>query len=370
MSAQYVDDNVSRLGRARRLVLAYVLMNDEEFRGQILMRHPVWPALCVMVASCRFDLPVSETDAPSDGTGSDMPVDEPGAGPNCRGLAATCGAGANEHCCQAAMVPGGTFYRTYDVSTDIFNDLSYPATVSTFMLDKHEVTVGRFRTFVNAGMGTQVSPPAAGAGVHPNLAGSGWDSAWNGSLTIHTAALISAVKCHSSYQTWTDTPGANENKPINCVTWHEAMAFCIWDGGYLPTEAEWNYAASGGNEQRAYPWSNPAGSTTIDCTYATYNPGAPCLRAIRGVGAKSPRGDGKWGHSDLAGNVLEWTLDWYASVYPLPCNDCANLTPTSSRVARGGHFYSDKSEPRTGFRETESPTSRPFYAGLRCARAL
>jgi hypothetical protein len=74
-------------------------------------------------------------------------------------------------------------------------------------------------------------------------------------LAANRAALISTVKCNSDsrYQTWTDAAGANENKPMNCVTWHEAMAFCIWDGGYLPTELEWNYAASGGQREARVP---------------------------------------------------------------------------------------------------------------------
>jgi formylglycine-generating enzyme required for sulfatase activity len=51
--------------------------------------------------------------------------------------------------------------------------MSYPATVADFYLDKYEITVGRFRQFVNAGMGTQASPPAAGAGAHSLITGSG-----------------------------------------------------------------------------------------------------------------------------------------------------------------------------------------------------
>jgi len=54
-----------------------------------------------------------------------------------------------------------------------YTDMSYPATVADFYLDKYEITVGRFRQFVNAGMGTQASPPASGAGAHSLITGSG-----------------------------------------------------------------------------------------------------------------------------------------------------------------------------------------------------
>jgi sulfatase modifying factor 1 len=248
--------------------------------------------------------------------------------------------------------------------------MGYPATVSSFVLDTYEVTVGRFRAFVNAGQGTQASPPAAGAGVHPRLAGSGWDSAWNTSLVADTAALRAAISCGW----WTNTAGANENKPMSCVSWYEAMAFCIWDGGYLPTEAEWNYAASGGSQQRVYPWSNPANSTSVDCTYANYkldNPlGTYCVGttgALNRVGSESPKGDGLWGHSDLGGNVWEWTLDYHATAYPVPCNDCANLAISSNRVARGGCAFDSAFYLPAAYRLNVAPT-RQGPIGLRCAR--
>ena len=201
------------------------------------------------------------------------------AEPSCQGLPATCGPSGTDDCCNpGSMIVGGTYYRSYDKAGDSSSgNQSYPATVSPFRLDKYEVTVGRFRAFVNAGKGTQVSPPGTGAGAHAAIAGSGWSAGWNANLTTNQAALMTAVKCSASYSTWTDTPGANEERPMNCLTWYEAMAFCIWDEGYLPTEAEWNYAATGGSEQRAYPWSSPAGSLVLTALQASYYARPDCV---------------------------------------------------------------------------------------------
>ena len=142
--------------------------------------------------------------------------------------------------------------------------------------------MGRFRAFVAAGMGTQASPPAPGAGAHPTIPGSGWDANWNTSLPENTTELLASIKCIPFvFPTWTDIPAANEHRPMNCISWYLAMAFCAWDGGFLPTEAEWNYAAAGGDQQRAYPWSSPVASLSIDPSYASYgdgrNNGIGCL---------------------------------------------------------------------------------------------
>ena len=291
--------------------------------------------------------------------------------PSCSSLAATCGPSGTDDCCKSLLVPGGTFNRSYD-GVD-FLDPNYPAAVDDFYLDKYEITVGRFRQFVNAGRGPQASPPAAGAGAHLGITGSGWDSTWDNNLAATTAALTTNLKCTPTYQTWTDTAGSNESMPVNCLDWYTAFAFCAWDGGRLATEAEWNYAASGGSEQRYYPWSSPATSTTIDDSYAVYyasNTGA------QNVGSKSPKGDGKWGQSDLAGNVVEWTLDWYADPYPMPCSNCADATAAdagmSSRVLRGGAFSGVASVLRSACRGYDNPGSRWTGLGVgfgaRCAR--
>jgi formylglycine-generating enzyme required for sulfatase activity len=276
-------------------------------------------------------------------------------GPSCAGLAADCGPSGSATCCATSLVPGGTYDRS--------NDASYPATVSDFKLDVYEVTVGRFRAFVSAGKGTQGTPPAAASGANPNLAGSGWQAAWNTSLVANTNALKAAIKCNATYQTWTDSPAGNEDRPMNCITWYEAFAFCIWDGGRLPTEAEWNYVAAGGDEQRLYPW----GATAPDDTYAVYC-GGSCA-STQNVGAKSPKGDGKWGHADLAGNVNEWALDWSATPYPMPCSNCGVVTSGAARVQRGGSFQMNESVLPTSPRGCGDPTNRNQNLGARCARS-
>jgi formylglycine-generating enzyme required for sulfatase activity len=250
-----------------------------------------------------------------------------------------------------------------------FTDKSCPATVDSFYLDKYEITVGRFRQFVNAGMGTQSMPPESGAGLHPLIPGSGWDSTWKTSLAADTAALTTNLKCVATYQTWTDAAGESESKPVNCLDWYTAFAFCAWDGGRLPTEAEWNYAAAGGNEQRLYPWSVPATTGRIDDSYAVYYWDGACTPWCLplDVGSTSPKGDGKWGQCDLAGNVWEWTLDLYAD-YTSECNNCADLTAASRRVLRGGAFGYEASYLRSAYRYFSYPEFHLSNIGARCAR--
>lgn len=348
--------------------------------------------------------------------------------PSCRGASGnTCGgadAGADGgagNCCESLPVQGGTFNRN--------NDSSKAATVSSFKLDKYEVTVGRFRAFVEAGEGTLAKPPATGSGAHPKIANSGWNVEWNEASKDLLPANRAALETVLAGGTATATPGANENRPITNVTWFMAFAFCAWDGGRLPTNAEWNYAAAGGSEQRLYPWTG----TTIDESYASYDcdhsgAGYNCvpvfsLRCSVGGGACSPQGSvcattgtcnsvqtgtscsgcatypaeialvgalpngvGRWGHFELAGNVAEWTLDASGDkdniILPTPCNDCASLVPGNPEglmqggaddtfmVTRGGHWnvLNTDTPLRNTSADAEQFKTASLEIGFRCAR--
>jgi sulfatase modifying factor 1 len=313
--------------------------------------------------------------------------------PGGRGLN-NCGDSQNESCCASLEVEGGTFYRTYDESPQgdylfVVPDAgptgeADPATVSTFRLDKYDVTVGRFRQFVKAwndGAGWRAKP---NDGKHTHLngglglengadAGTPYETGWDDSDSFIVAPTNANLAC-DPYATWTADPGENENRPINCVRWEEAYAFCIWDEGFLPSEAEWEYAAAGGGQQRAFPWGSTDPGTASQyaiygCYYPPPSPGFMCtgVSNIAAVGSAS-LGAGLYGQLDLTGNMYQWTLDWYASY--VPCEDCAYLTPTAARVIRGGSFSFDEATLFCPYRNSyPEAVNRDHAVGFRCARA-
>jgi len=325
---------------------------------------------CASLAACWLTASVtglragsSEPDAGADAPG-DVAVDAPRDAAADAMCQPGCRASGAHDSCASVLVPGGTFDRDYD-GVD-HKDPSHPSFVSDFRLDAYEITVGRFRRFVDAYPANQ---PAAGSGKDPNdPLDPGWDIAWTSRLPPNGAALRAAVSCDPSHQTWTDTPGDNETKPMNCVTWLEAFAFCIADGGRLPTMAEWNYAAAGGSEQRVYPWSSPPNSNGVDGDYAVYaHPAGPLA-----AGSRSTKGDGRWGHADLAGNVNEWLIDWTSpTAYVDPCSDCAQFTydASSNKLWRGGAYDdTDTSNLHASGNQGSDIASRQAGVGARCAR--
>jgi len=292
-----------------------------------------------------------------------------------------------ESCCASLDVPGGTFYRTYKNGGSGATNVADPATISDFRLDKYLVTVGRYRRFVAAWDGGSGYMPAEGSGKHAHLNGGkglldsgaagayerGWTEADNANLAPNSDNL----ECQSGSATWTSGPGDNEKLPINCVNWWEAYAFCIWDGGFLPSEAEYVYAAAGGSEHRRYPWgANEPGTdhqfAIYGCNYPDDSSGT-CNKSVNHIApvGTARDGAGRWGHLDLVGDLMEWYLDWFAPSYANPCVDCAHLASGSGRALRDGYFAStDTALLQVPYRNNGFYPANRFYSfGLRCARA-
>jgi sulfatase modifying factor 1 len=325
---------------------------------------------------------------------SDAGLEPPSCAPGGAGMT-NCGPGGmgNESCCTSLEVEGGTFFRTYAYDGGAVTGQADPATVSTFRLDKYVVTVGRFRQFVKAWNGGAGYVPPAGAGKHAHLnsglglANSGSPGTFEPGWVVADDAQIDPsdenLSCDTpppgivspTYTTWTPSPGSHESLPIDCPNWWEAYAFCIWDGGFLPSETEWEFAGAGGDEQREYPWgSTDPGTLTQYAIYDCDYPG-PAVGECTGVANFAPVGTpklgaGLWGQLDMAGEVFEWSLDQYAP-YVDPCVDCAYLATVPYRVVRGGTFWMAEIFLEPAYRTSQPPTYRSHDLGLgfRCARA-
>lgn len=294
---------------------------------------------------------------------------------------------SQESCCASSLVASGTFDRTYGVESADGGPTD-PAAVSAYRLDKYDVTVGRFRQFVKVVLssdGGAAWVPAAGSGKHAHLnggrglvddgstdAGTAYEPGWATSDDSNVSPTGSNLSSCAPFSTWTPSTGAEEHLPINCVNWAEAYAFCIWDGGFLPSEAEWEYGAAGGSQQRAYPWGATDPGTAnqyaiFNCQYPNGSTNCTDVSSIAPVGT-APSGAGAWGQLDLAGNMWQWNADFYAPFVD-PCTDCGRLTSGSSRILRGGSFRDAPPNLFPAYRNANDPGLRNDFVGFRCARS-
>lgn len=301
-----------------------------------------------------------------------------------------CGLALDDSCARSLLVPAGSFNRGNDPSTT--------ASVNAFRLDKYEITVGRFRKFVDVWLNGW--RPAVGAGKHRHVSGgqglaavqggseAGWPSAWNAYVGAPSAAgevpssagastraaFDAALGCEGAYAVWSATAGSGERRPMTCLSSYDAAAFCIWDGGFLPSEAEWEYAAAGGDSQRTYPWGSASPTITlasyyVDATRECMGDGVfGCTVADLVRAGSKPTGTGRWGQFELAGNALEWVLDSYVAAYPATCTNCADVRPAALGVVRGGSFRTDAASMTTTKRVAPNKATRAADFGARCAR--
>jgi formylglycine-generating enzyme required for sulfatase activity len=340
----------------------------------------------------------------------------PGNAKSCQGGGGagvnTCGSPGSENCCTTISVAGGGYKRPGPSGQAAWQSVN----LSAFKLDKYEITQGRLRRFFNSvGGNVKAHAPAAGAGAHPKIANSGWRTEWNKRLPASWDEIYGRLvwgcaygSDNSDYGSTTWDSAANDDKAVSCIDWYTLFAFCAWDGGRLPTDAEWGFAAMGGAEERTYGWGNdaphangPGYSKVVsyldgwqmtwpltppeDNQYWNQTDGS---KHIAPPGRK-PDGRAKWGHRDLNGNVLEWMLDNGDVPAGVFCENCANVNwphlsatenstqPVSEagpawnsdggRILRGGSFEAHPLQ--NTHRYDNYPVYRTYArAGGRCAR--
>ena len=208
------------------------------------------------------------------------------------------------------FVPGGTFQM---------GERGDIVTVADFWMDETPVTVVQYLEAVKAGACT---PP------------DGIDK--------------------DKYSNW-DVEG-RENHPVNCIDWFQAKGYCESLGKRLPTEAEWEWAARGGDEARLYPWGNEPPSDQLCWNGPGNDLGEDNRESTSPVGSY-PKGNSRHGLKDMAGNVWEWTSG-------------AFVVNRATRVARGGSWQGGypKCVLSRGY-ILANPVNRLSYVGFRCVRS-
>jgi formylglycine-generating enzyme required for sulfatase activity len=217
-------------------------------------------------------------------------------------------------------IPAGEFTMGSDLEVE---RPPHPVSVDAFEIDKFEVTNEQFEKFV-AETGYATEAEKAG------------DTSW---------------------RYWAKN---KSNHPVVKVSWNDAAAFCEWAEKRLPTEAEWEKAARG-TDGFTYPWGNDWDVNKVNAKESGY-------RGTTIVGS-FPSGASPYGVMDMAGNVSEWTSDWFQPYPGYPGGDGeAQYFGEKYRVIRGGGWFSDQNLVRTTERSASSVTAANDDIGFRCAK--
>ncbi len=245
-------------------------------------------------------------------------------------------------------LPDGSFIMglTDEDPLDIQNAGRKKVTVSSFYIDRFEVTNQEYRDFVS---------DLSGEERESRLPDS---TAWDESVS------------RANWKTYF-YGSERSDFPVVAVTWQDAKEFCEWEGKRLPTEAEWEYAARAGRVGGVYPWAGFSPRDPQGRYLANFNPGRQG-QAADGYAFTSPVGTyppNRWGLHDVAGNVAEWVEDAYTPSY----SALSGLDPVyedseeDRRVVRGGSWASNAFQIGVGvrdFQQMDQPSSR---IGFRCA---